>query len=141
MHVFAYGTLIFPEVWQAVVGQMFPSVEAQAFGFRRHRIRDADYPGITPSVDASSVKGVVYLDVDQEAIHTLDEFEGEFYLRERVPVNCADGKLREAEAYVIPEIRRNLLTEESWDPDQFVAQGGLRRFTEHYPGFERIKRV
>jgi hypothetical protein len=33
MHVFTYGTLMFPEVWQAVVGREFATIEGTAAEF------------------------------------------------------------------------------------------------------------
>jgi gamma-glutamylcyclotransferase (GGCT)/AIG2-like uncharacterized protein YtfP len=46
MHLFTYGTLMFPEVWQAVVGRQFETTPAQLPGYQIFRVRDAVYPGI-----------------------------------------------------------------------------------------------
>jgi gamma-glutamylcyclotransferase (GGCT)/AIG2-like uncharacterized protein YtfP len=46
MHLFTYGTLMFPEVWQAVVGRQFETTPAQLPGYEIYRVAGALYPGI-----------------------------------------------------------------------------------------------
>src|SRR5262245_30774085 len=102
MHVFTYGTLTFPEVWQAVVGRMFETVAGTAPGFEVFRVRDAVFPGIAAGAGVCSVPGVVYLDVDSASTARLDRFEDEFYERRAIAIDCSDGQRRMAEAYVVP---------------------------------------
>jgi gamma-glutamylcyclotransferase (GGCT)/AIG2-like uncharacterized protein YtfP len=119
MHLFTYGTLMFPEVWQAVVGRQFETTPAQLPGYQIFRVRDAVYPGIIalyPGIIAvnpspsgrgqvrdfsdsrpstldsglSPVPGLVYLDVDPESFARLDAFEGHEYIRRSVTVFCKD---------------------------------------------------
>lgn len=138
MHVFTYGTLMFPDVWRAVVGRMFASVEGTASGYAVFRVRDAVFPGIIAAADCV-VRGVVYLDVDQRSLERLDRFEDDFYKRQAVHVACDDGHQRSAEAYVVPAANRNVLTNEPWDRESFVASGGLKYFVNRFAGFSRIQ--
>ena len=138
MHVFAYGTLVFPDVWRAVVGRSFATVAGSVAGFAIYRVRDAVYPGIVATTDESSVRGVVYLDVDRESVERLDQFEDDFYRRVGVPIVCDDGVLREAGTYVIPEEYSSLLTDENWSAEEFAARGDLERFVARYAGFGRL---
>jgi gamma-glutamylcyclotransferase (GGCT)/AIG2-like uncharacterized protein YtfP len=138
MHVFTYGTLMFPEVWQAVVGRQFETVEAKAHGYAIYRVRDAVFPGIIASGECDCVRGVVYLDVDQPSLTRLDRFEDDFYRRETVWVDCEDGQQRTANAYVVPNENRGVLTEETWQADQFVSSGGLQAFISRFAGFARL---
>ena len=53
-HLFTYGTLMFQEVWQAIVcpddvGRDFPSTPARLDGYQIFRVKDALYPGIIKS--------------------------------------------------------------------------------------------
>src|SRR3954471_19037008 len=138
MHVFTYGTLMFPEVWRAVVGRQFESVVARAAGYAIFRVRDAVFPGILAAAEGSHVSGVVYLDVDLPTLQRLDAFEDAFYERRAIPVDYDDGRRLKAEAYVVPEANRHVLTEEPWDRKCFVASGGLRQFIDRFAGFGRV---
>lgn len=138
MHVFTYGTLMFPEVWRAVVGQDFPTVEGSAVGFEIRRVRDAVFPGITQAGEHDLVRGVVYLDVGDAALARLDLFEDDFYQRRTIWIDCDDGQRRAAEAYVVPEQNRGILSADPWDRTEFVARGHLRQFIERFAGFSRL---
>jgi gamma-glutamylcyclotransferase (GGCT)/AIG2-like uncharacterized protein YtfP len=138
MHVFTYGTLMFPEIWRAVVGRGFETLPATARGYAVFRVRDAVFPGITPAVRDSAVRGVAYLDVDNPSLQRLDAFEDDFYQRRAISIVCDDGRSIDAQAYVVPPENRHVLTNEQWDRDHFVASGGLRQFIERFAGFGRV---
>jgi gamma-glutamylcyclotransferase (GGCT)/AIG2-like uncharacterized protein YtfP len=137
MHVYTYGTLMFPDVWRSVVGKDFPTVAGTANGFAVYRVRDAVFPGIIAAADAM-VRGIVYLDVDDYSLARLDRFEDDFYERQALSVDCDDGQQRTAEAYVVTLPNRNVLTSEPWDGESFVASGGLEHFKSRFAGFGRI---
>lgn len=139
MHVFAYGTLMFPEVWRAVVGREFLSVEGTADGYAIYRVQDAVFPGIVEAGEREHVRGVVYLDVDHASLARLDLFEDDFYTRQSVWVDCADGERRSADAYVVPAANRSVLTDERWERAKFVASGGLEQFIRRFQGFARVE--
>jgi gamma-glutamylcyclotransferase (GGCT)/AIG2-like uncharacterized protein YtfP len=141
MHVFTYGTLMFPEVWQAVVGRQFEAVEGTAAGFANYRVVDAVFPGIVKADDQDVVRGVVYLDVDEQSLTRLDLFEDDFYERQSLWVDCADGQRRAADAYVVPPQNRHVLTDERWLRADFVASGGLEHFIRRFQGFSRVGRA
>jgi gamma-glutamylcyclotransferase (GGCT)/AIG2-like uncharacterized protein YtfP len=138
MHVFTYGTLMFPEVWKAVAGREFPSVQGTADSFAVYRVRHAAFPGIIHAAKLDSVRGVVYLDVDAASLARLDLFEDDFYRRESLWIDCDDGQRRAADAYVVPHENLAVLTDEPWRADEFVASGGLQEFIERFQGFMRI---
>jgi gamma-glutamylcyclotransferase (GGCT)/AIG2-like uncharacterized protein YtfP len=139
MHVFTYGTLMFPEVWLSVAGRSFTTIEGTAHGFAIYRVRDAVFPGIIAANDTSSVRGIVYLDVDDVALARLDRFEDDFYRRETLSIACDDGEDRLAETYVVPADNRTVLTNETWRPDEFVASGRLEHFVRRFAGFARLE--
>src|SRR5262245_53422920 len=118
MHVFTYGTLMFPEVWQSVVGRSFETVGGQAEGYAIFRVQDAVFPGIA-AAPGSAVQGVVYLDVDDASLARLDRFEDDFYDRQSLTIACEDGQLLQAEAYVVPPANSNVLTNEPWERNAF----------------------
>ncbi len=129
---------MFDEVWQAVVGKRYATVAGEVFGFRCHKIRGEVYPGISRSTEAVDVQGLVHLDVDSHCIAKLDRFEGNLYRRETIDVHCIDERLRPAVAYIVPESKRQLLSEEIWTPEEFKASGGLEHFLLRFGGFRRL---
>jgi len=119
MQLFTYGTLMFPEVWKRIsVGQL-PSEPATLHGYACYRVRDAVYPGIIQSEENSLVPGLVYRDLDEETLFELDTYESDFYKRLPVQVVTEDGEKIDCQAYVVPELRREMLTDEPWDPEWF----------------------
>jgi gamma-glutamylcyclotransferase (GGCT)/AIG2-like uncharacterized protein YtfP len=138
MHVFTYGSLMFPEVWRSVVGRDFATVAGTATGYSIFRVRDAAFPAITPACEGSSVTGLMYLDVDAETVARLDRFEDTFYDRLAIEIDCADGARREADAYVVLEKNRHVLTAEPWTAEWFESSGGLADFIARFQGFSRL---
>lgn len=141
MHVFTYGTLMFPEVWLAVVGRQFETVEGTAAGFAIYRVADAVFPGIAAGGERDVVRGVVYLDVDDASLARLDLFEDDFYERQSLWVDCADGQRRAAETYVVPPQNRQILSDEPWHRAAFIVSGGLEQFIRRFQGFQRVGRA
>jgi len=139
MNVFTYGSLIFSEVWLPVVGRSFETVAATAPGFEIFRVRDAVFPGIAVGSGTCSVPGLVYLDVDDKSAERLDRFEDNFYERQSIAVDCADGQRRMADAYVVPAANLRVLTSEPWTGEWFVASGGLQDFINRFAGFGRAR--
>lgn len=137
MHVFTYGTLMFPEVWRSVTGRMFATVKGTAAGYAVFRVREAVFPGMVEAADRV-VHGVVYLDVDPAALARLDKFEDDFYQRQGVFIDCDDAQRLAADAYIVPAENRHVLTDEPWDGESFVAWGGLEQFISRFAGFSRI---
>jgi len=139
MHVFTYGTLMFPEVWRAVVGREFDAIEGTAAGYAIFRVRDAVFPGIVSGGDGDTVRGVVYVNVDAASLDRLDRFEDDFYERRSLAIDCDDGQQRSADAYVVPTMNRSVLTDEPWHRDLFVTSGGLEHFIRRFQGFARLR--
>lgn len=133
-HLFTYGTLMFEPVWSTVVEGVYRRFNAILPGFVRRSIVNEDYPAIVPGRLASTVEGVVYLDISSEDLNRLDEFEGTIYLRQYVQVRT-DDNLFAADTYVLRPEYRHLLSEAAWHPEKF-QETGIRRFLGSYPGFE-----
>ncbi|KAF7596565.1 hypothetical protein BBP40_000965 [Aspergillus hancockii] len=96
LHRVIHGTP-HPEPWQKAVLTFKPAI---LHGYRRHRVRGADYPGIVPvkqttrttttesdGVDGmASVLGTVVSGLTDGDLHRLDIFEGIEYEKEKVKV-------------------------------------------------------
>ena len=125
--VFAYGSLVVPEVWALVAGCAHPSEEAVLPGHRRRCLAGVPYPGVVADPE-EEVPGVLWRDVDAEVTERLDDFEGDAYERVLVEV-VADGGPELAWVYVIRPSAAPLLTPEPWDEAVF-RERELERYLE-----------
>ena len=134
MHLFTYGSLMFAEVWQRVVGRRFATCPADLRGYEIFRVRDATYPGIVAGEPETRVAGIVYFNLDDEALARLDTFESDLYEREPVVVTGSDERSWECWAYIVPSRSASLLTDDKWTAEWF-ERNGLANFLNRYRGF------
>ena len=124
-HVFTYGSLMFPAVWEKVVRGKYKSAPAEAEGHVRFAIRGETYPGMVRA-HGQNVHGVVYFDVSAEDVAALDAFEGAPYRRDTLQVRLASGETVPADSYIYLDTAR--LADTPWQPDAFQMQ----RFIDTY---------
>jgi gamma-glutamylcyclotransferase (GGCT)/AIG2-like uncharacterized protein YtfP len=139
--LFAYGTLVFPEIWRRVTGdtEARHSERATLEGFALLRVRDAPFPGIVPEKSAPAISGVLYFDLDEEVLTRLDAYEDSFY--ERVTVRVLgehSGAPILCQTYIVPTyLREHILTDEPWTIEDFEArhlEDFSRRLRAGFPG-------
>lgn len=118
-HVFTYGSLMFPEVWQRVVRGGYRSVPARLDGHARFEIAGETYPGMVAAPGAS-VDGVLYFDVSPEDMAALDHFEGSEYRRDTIRVTLDSGEAVEAGTYIY--LLPQKLSGSPWLPDAFQME-------------------
>lgn len=118
-HVFTYGSLMFPQVWQRVVRGSYRFAPAAISGFARLEIVGETYPGMVARAGAA-VQGVLYFDITAADIAALDAFEGVEYRRDTVDVSLASGQSLKADTYLylLPE----KLSESPWLPENFQME-------------------
>ena len=133
-HIFTYGSLMFKQVWAEVVRGEYGHFPGTISGFVRLSIQYEHYPAMLPGPVNSMVKGVLYLDIDSEDLIRLDRFEGSIYERRGVQV-MTDNNIYAAEAYVLKDSYRNLVSDQEWDPERFEDHG-IHQFLGTYFGFD-----
>lgn len=99
-----------PAPWQKALLKLQPAV---LHGYRRHRVRGADYPGIVPvsspspstssptsssETSRTSVLGTLVSGLTDGDLHRLDIYEGDEYAQERVVVRTLRASLGESDA-------------------------------------------
>lgn len=137
-HVFTYGSLMFDRIWQQLVTQDYSSEILTLHGFERRALKHASYPAVIPAAH-KTIRGRLYLDVSDEDVARLDNFEGDEYLRSRqllqlttnngIPVHALDLYLFKAEL-------SHLLCSHDWDETQFKNEH-LNHFIAGFSGFQR----
>ncbi|HRJ70645.1 MAG TPA: gamma-glutamylcyclotransferase [Terrimicrobiaceae bacterium] len=116
--LFAYGTLMFPEVIAAVIGRVPPAQPASATGFERREIIGQWYPGLVRSRSANPVNGIVYDGLTRPDWAKLNAYEGDFYELTAIAIT-RDGQEEAALVYLVPESGRSRLGRAHWDPEAF----------------------
>ena len=127
MHLFTYGTLVFPEVWQRIAVREAVAERATLCGFAIYRVKDAIFPGIVRAGEVDRVSGMLYRDLDDDTLFELDAYESDFYQRLAVSVVTEEGESVEGQAYLVPDSRRDMLTDEPWDA-QWFAEHKLAKY-------------
>jgi len=130
MHLFTYGSLMYPEVWSRVMQRSHPSRSAILAGYSRHQLPGETHPAMIPSRPDSRIEGVLYSDLTPEELTRLDRFEDEGvdYKRITVNVETASGPV---EAFTYAYMHPARVSASLWDPVQF-EQAGLLVFLNPY---------
>lgn len=136
-NIFAYGSLMIPDVTRAVTGRDFRFVPAFLRNHARYRVRGESYPGIIQEKGAMT-PGLLYFDLDHDAVKRLDQFEGPWYERTPVKTETGEEKILKAETYLFKPEYRGLLTRNLWDLETFERKH-LRTFMENYKGFRECR--
>ncbi len=117
--LFAYGTLMFPEIIEAVVGRVPDQRPAIIEGHRRLVVAGELFPALIVNEEGDdTVEGVIYSNISPKEWDDLIAFEDPFYKLERVDVHCS-GRQMSALAFVLPLALSSLLSEKIWEPDAF----------------------
>lgn len=119
--VFAYGTLMFPEIASAVTGELPARQDARLDDHARRALRDRPYPGAIPR-SGESIPGVLLHRVSPMALARIDEFEGALYRRQSVVVLGDDGDQYPALVYLLRPRWHPLLLPRDWCHDTFQRQ-------------------
>ena len=133
--LFAYGSLMFPEVWLHVVGRQRPSTPAELSGHTAFTVAGYSFPGLVPAGADALAPGRLYSGLDGEDWRKLDAFEDTFYRREVVVVTGENGQTHQAEAYLVMPDHRDVLSEVEWGAEWF-AEHALADFLDRICGFE-----
>lgn len=111
--LFVYGSLLFPEVLEAILGRVPDSRQAATWGWRVARLNNRSYPVLTPNDGIAH--GRVLTDLSYEEWRTIDEFEDSAY--ELRPIGLVDGS--SALAYLCRESPATVLP--NWSIEEFKA--------------------
>lgn len=133
-NAFAYGSLMFDEVWNKIVEGTYRRIRGSVEGYERRRLREVAYPGMIEGTGL--VPGILWLYISKEDIDRLDAFEGEVYLRRAEKILTARGEIV-AQVFLVRPKFYHLVCDDLWVPEYF-AQEGLDVFMTRYGGFNRI---
>ena len=119
--VFAYGTLLLPQIMQAVIGRRSSGCSATLPGYARFLMRGECFPAIVPDARRET-RGLLFDDITRGELTRLDAYEGDMYAQVRVEVGLDAGERADALTYVLLPEHRDQLTAELWDRERFAAE-------------------
>ncbi len=134
MHLFTYGSLMFPQVWSVVVRGEYKKQSARLHGHQRRSIKGETYPAAIAAGLDNFIDGQLYMNISSEDMRRLDLFEGSDYEKIKAPVLLADNSRVMAAVYLYRHHER--LAAQAWDVEWFEREG-IKTFLAQYGGFER----
>ncbi|BBO33138.1 gamma-glutamylcyclotransferase family protein [Lacipirellula parvula] len=135
-NLFAYGTLMFPEVWERVVDGRYRQAPATVRGMQVVRAAGKLYPVMMAGAAKDVARGIVIYNLSAEALAALDRYEASFYDRVEVAAILDDGSgAVGAQTYLLPQNHRQLASAEAWDAEAFQRDSMGDYF--RYLGWER----
>ena len=118
--LFVYGTLLFPEILEVVLGRVPDFKDGILSDYHRFNIHDGINTRLYPAISnqpGGLVEGRLLLDLSYDERQVLDAYEGREYFKKTVQVQC-EGQLVEAEVYIWHTAGKDLL-KGSWSPSNF----------------------
>jgi gamma-glutamylcyclotransferase (GGCT)/AIG2-like uncharacterized protein YtfP len=116
-HVFTYGSLMFPDVFLGVTGQLAQAAPAIAIGWRRYGLKGKTYPGAIPTgFEHDQIHGVIWQGLSEQMVRALDAFEDKQYERVTTTVLTQDNQRQSVQIYQWLE---HDALDGSWDPTTF----------------------
>ncbi len=109
---------MYVELVKALTGKSFMPKFGVLHGYIQFVIKDEGQSAMIPFPD-KAVEGVVYMDVDDEALAKFDAFQGKRFLREEVSIEAEGGEWVEASAYCFKLSRKSQLSSAEWDEDVY----------------------
>ncbi len=132
MNLFAYGTLMWPEVLESVAGRRMAGTRVVLEGYTRLRVKGQHYPVVVPS-DGDSVEGTLYTGLTPAEFQCLDRFEGVEY--ERIEIDFAGTA---AFVYVLSDDWKSIAASEPWNPEDLRPEH-LAAFCSEYKGWRDLQ--
>jgi gamma-glutamylcyclotransferase (GGCT)/AIG2-like uncharacterized protein YtfP len=110
---------------KTVLGRVPRSCSGTVAGLRRAALSGRPYPGAIIDTSASSLDGLLLLDITEEERDLIDRFEGDEYVRRGTSVSLTTGDVVEGNVYVYEgELSGDEWSYEAWRETQlpvFVA--------------------
>ena len=136
MNLFAYGTLMDPEIMAQVSGAAFQSQKATLFQYDRKTVWGEVYPAIIKR-NGGAVEGIIYFDISEETFDRIDKFEGPLYVRKKVMATCDNGESVGTFTYVISPTAVHQLSDDDWSYEYFL-ENDKQLFQSSHPGYHKL---
>ncbi|ARU55700.1 hypothetical protein OLMES_1625 [Oleiphilus messinensis] len=118
---FVYGTLLIPDVIQAVLGRLPDAQPARLQGYGAYLLKGQVYPAIRKESPLRNTSGLLYHGLCSAEWQRLDDYEGQWYQRKLITVLTGKPPLARTQActYILRTSFTRLLTDRPWDLEHF----------------------
>jgi gamma-glutamylcyclotransferase (GGCT)/AIG2-like uncharacterized protein YtfP len=117
--LFVYGTLMFPEVLDVLLGRTPDMAPASLPGWRAAALADRVYPGLVAA--PGEVTGQLLLGLDAHEMDVLDAFEDVLYERRLLDLADADATTGARQAMTYVWLDATQVLPHDWDAAHFVT--------------------
>jgi gamma-glutamylcyclotransferase (GGCT)/AIG2-like uncharacterized protein YtfP len=132
MHLFTYGTLMFPEIWQRVVAREVLRRPAVLKGYVAYRVVGDSFPVLVPGSATVETPGAVYFDLDDQAFERLDAHESDLYERRETDVTLDNGEQVSCQVYILAERNRRFASSKRWTAEWFREEAMNGYIARHW---------
>lgn len=132
IHIFTYGTLMYPKVFKRVTGRPFSTQPARVWGIKRRAIVGDVYPVAYSAKFAygcsqinahnCELQGRVYFNITPRALSKLDHYEGSLYERKLIHCYTAAGRKLRAHIYILRPKFLQRASQKLWRPEGFQSK-------------------
>lgn len=116
--LFVYGSLMFSELVEAIIGRGPAWEPAFLPGYKRCRLSDTPYAVIARR-SGETVEGLLLKELTDADLALLDRYEGELYAPMEVTVARADGSSARALAYSVASGFESRVSNEAWLAEEY----------------------
>jgi gamma-glutamylcyclotransferase (GGCT)/AIG2-like uncharacterized protein YtfP len=113
--LFVYGTLMFPEVLDALLGRVPDSAAASISGWKAVGLSNRVYPGLVQA-SASTTNGRLLTGLSRDEWQVLDDFEDDTYELRQLSLDHG----AQAWSYIWPD--HHSATSIAWQPTEFASR-------------------
>ena len=132
--LFAYGTLMFSEVWLHLIGRECSRMEVKLQNHSAFIVNGYTFPGLRKTKDNHYVPAILYSGITKKDWDILDAFEDDFYERVPVKVHSEKNIIYSAYTYIMKPENYGKLSREIWDADWF-KKNMLGQYMDRICGF------
>lgn len=129
-NIFAYGTLMNPEIVTALTGKSFASKLATISDYCVCALPQRPYPGMIKK-DRAVAKGLALIDVDDRSLRIISDWEDSEYQPRLIQVTTSDNEALSCLAFIW--MGQTIDTE--WDNNTFREQYMSEYIKSRIPGF------
>ncbi len=124
---------MFNQVWRQVVEGNYKSKPGILFGYKRRALKGEIHPCLIKGSPGNKLEGIIYFNISDTDMQTLDRFEGPEYKRVKETCLLQNGAKVETETYVwIGNLES--VSSEPWDAERFEKEG-IHLFIRRYKEF------
>lgn len=108
-----------PKIWDRLISNNYETKPFEIFGYARKALKARVYPALIVD-ETDSIRGLLYLNVQEEDLRIIDDFEGNEYTRMDLKSALSEEQAS-VHTYLYTGDKANLTTLD-WDYEAFIKE-------------------